>query len=75
MVFQGAQTHPGASVTHRLAGMSQDRPGPNSFGAHIGFWLLSQCLEPETARRLFHKGGESDLIFQIGRLRQKRRVK
>lgn len=64
LVSQGAQTHPG--VTHRSAGMSQDRPGPCSFGAHIGFWILSRCLEPETARLLCHKGGESDLISRLG---------
>lgn len=38
---------------------------PFLWGSHC-FWLLSRCLEPETARLLFHKGGESDLISRLG---------
>lgn len=44
--------------------------------APLGFALafgsfLNQCLESKTAKMLFHKVGENDLIFQIERLRQK----
>lgn len=45
--------------------------------APLGFALafgsfLDQCLESKTAKMLFHKVGENDLIFQIERLRQKK---
>lgn len=43
---------------------------PLGFALAFGFFL-NQCLEPKTAKMLFHKVGENDLIFQTERVRQK----
>lgn len=40
------------------------------FGFALAFGsFLSHCVEPKTAKMLFHKVGKNDLIFQIERLR------